>query len=184
MRAQFIHAQRPEEDIVCPPLSSCLISLKQGLSWNSELEIFHLGGPQAPSLLLSLRPSSSIRTTSSFGHAWLFTQMLVIWAQVLVPVQQKLIQTEPSPRPHIFDNFYKFNLWSLPIYTPTGRFLRISNKWFFSLYISSVSEGCLCNCRESAHGNVSRQLKLARELDHISPEVVWSCYLYLWKLIK
>lgn len=47
------------------PLSSCLISLKQGLSWNLGLEMFHLGGLQAPVLLL--RPSSSVRITFSLG---------------------------------------------------------------------------------------------------------------------
>lgn len=54
------------------------------------------GQPQRSSCL---HPPPSIGVTDTHGPAWLFTQMLGICTQTLVPAQKALLSTGPSPQP-------------------------------------------------------------------------------------
>lgn len=168
------------------PLSSCFISLKQGLSWNPELEIFHLGGPQAPVLLL--RPSSSVRITFFFGLDF-HTDVCDLNSGPRAWTARAHTHWAVPPAPYFLITFINLTSGAYQFILAQGDFWEyLTNDYFHSIFC--LSEGCLCNCRKLAHGNVScqhrmpGQLKLTRELHHISPQVVWSCYFYLWKLIK
>lgn len=77
--------------------------------WTGSLMFDYPGSQKALGLHLSLPPN--VRVTGTCSHAWCFMQMLGIWTQILLFVEQKFFPTELSPQ-LLQQILWSNNLWS------------------------------------------------------------------------
>lgn len=129
----------------CPPLCSCRISLKRGLSLNLELNVFQLGWwPACPSTPLISNLSFQCQNYCflwpclAFAHAGVWTQVLMYSKSSYTPSH--------LPSPILLITFIKLTSGVDQFTLPQAKFE--TNKWIFSLYILCVPEGWHCANRK------------------------------------
>lgn len=92
---------KTERHIMYPLLCSLLYSLETGSFLNLEFFLWGQGwqskSPSASRISIPLLPSLQLGVTGVHSRVQLFTQIVGIWAQVLLLAQQELLSTELSP---------------------------------------------------------------------------------------